>query len=165
MPSSGMLRHMVLVRTDVSEEFLCSVLGLLVTATVHSLPILATLIMEAIYSSETSVLKRATRCNMPEYGILQVSFRRNLSKTSALASYHVNQRFRRLVLGVLNMKAWRSEVNIPLALCSRCCNEIESMKLKVQQALGARCIVFRCLMRSAAVLLVCLFHIPVSLGY
>jgi hypothetical protein len=85
MASSGLLRHLDLVRTDVSEElstsfirvtkigelrttlavtsnrlFLCSMRRLLVTASVvPTSPILVTLMKETPSSSETSVLTRA----------------------------------------------------------------------------------------------------------
>jgi hypothetical protein len=99
MVSSGMLRRVALVRTDVSEElsasfirmtriselrttlavtsnqyqaFLRSVLRLLVTANVvPSSPILVTLMKGALSSSETSVLTGAIRRNIPEDTILR----------------------------------------------------------------------------------------------
>jgi hypothetical protein len=87
MASSGMVRHVAVVRTDVSEElsaflirvtripsdlvFLLSVRWLLVTASVPSSPILVILMKEALSSSETSVLTRATRRNIPEDAILE----------------------------------------------------------------------------------------------
>jgi hypothetical protein len=65
--------------------FLCSVLRLLITANVvPNSPILVTLTVEALRSSETSVLTRVTWRNSPEDGILHLS---NCSKTEM---YHVN---------------------------------------------------------------------------
>jgi hypothetical protein len=86
MESSGMLRRVALVITDVSEVFsasinilfLRSVHRLLVMAKVPSSSILDILMIEALSSSETSFLIRATRCNIPEDAILQRHRRENL---------------------------------------------------------------------------------------
>jgi hypothetical protein len=71
MLSSVLLHHVALVRSDASEELITSIIREIVTANVPSSPILVTLMMEVIHSPETSILTRATRCNILENGTLQ----------------------------------------------------------------------------------------------
>jgi hypothetical protein len=90
MVSSGMLRRVALVRTDVSEELsaffirvtriseLVTTLAVTSNIVVPSSPILVTLMKEVLSSSETSVLTRATRCNLPEDSILHSHRHKNL---------------------------------------------------------------------------------------
>jgi hypothetical protein len=97
MASSGMLRHGALVRTDVSEELSASIirvsrtgeLGTTLANIIPSSPILVTLMMEELSSSETSVLTRATRRNIPEDVILHSPCRENLRSYIALTGWTV----------------------------------------------------------------------------
>jgi hypothetical protein len=76
MPSSGMLRGVALVRTNVSEERTASIIratrigkpgNLAVTSNQHTL-----------WRNTMSVLTRVTSCNIPEDGILHSHRRENL---------------------------------------------------------------------------------------
>jgi hypothetical protein len=99
MASSGMLRRVALVRTDVTEELsaffirltkICElgVRRLLFTGSVvPSSPILVTLMMEALSSSETSVLTRGTRRDIPEDNILHSHRRENLKSYITLTGW------------------------------------------------------------------------------
>jgi hypothetical protein len=60
---------------------------LLVTADVPSTPILVTLMMEALDSSETSFFTRAIRFNTPEDGILYSQRREDLRSYIALIGW------------------------------------------------------------------------------
>jgi hypothetical protein len=75
MVSSGLLRRVALVRTDVSEELTYAAKKYISSqrTSVAISPIIVTLMKEAPGYSETSVLTRATRRNNPEDTILQIN--------------------------------------------------------------------------------------------
>jgi hypothetical protein len=112
MVSSGMLRRVAPVRTDFSEELSASFirvkrigeLGTTLAATsnrrtlrrntvvVPSSPILVTLMKEALRSSETSVLTRATWHNIHGDTILHSHCRENLKSYIALTGWTLQRR-------------------------------------------------------------------------
>jgi hypothetical protein len=84
MPSSGMLCHVALVRTDVSEERSTSIIMVTRIGELgKTLPVTSNLCMLwrntiHLHSSETSVLMRATWCNILEDDILHSHHCENL---------------------------------------------------------------------------------------
>jgi hypothetical protein len=97
MVSSGMLRRVALVRTDVSEELSVSFIRvtrigelgtMLVRANVvPSSPILVTLMKKALSYSETSVPTIATRRNIPKDANLRSHRRENLKSYIILSGF------------------------------------------------------------------------------
>jgi hypothetical protein len=94
MAFSGMLRRVALVRADVSEELSASIIRVTIigelgtTSAVNpSLTYLVTLMLEALRSSETSVLIRSARRNIPEDGILHSHRRENFKSYIALTGW------------------------------------------------------------------------------
>jgi hypothetical protein len=70
MASSGMLCHVALVTTNVSEEFSASIIRVTRIGELRTRLAITTLMMEALGSSETSVLTRSTWHNIPEDALL-----------------------------------------------------------------------------------------------
>jgi hypothetical protein len=130
-----MLRRAALVRTDVSEVLNASFIRvtricelgtklavLLVTASiVPSSPILATLMKEALSSSETLVLIRATPHNIPEDAILH-SHRREILKSYMKLSPSLITIVLRCVLNggidphILSLGIKDAKLNVPTAI-------------------------------------------------
>jgi hypothetical protein len=95
MPSAWNLHRVALVRTDDSDERIplsSGVLRLLVTSKVPTSPVLVILMMEAICSSETSVLSGATQPNMLENGILRSHCRKHIRSYYEASGYWVDGR-------------------------------------------------------------------------
>jgi hypothetical protein len=86
-PALGAFKHHAMKTHGTGGKAPCSERRLLLTANVSSSPIFVTLMKEALRSSETSVLSRATRRNIPEDDILHSHRRENLKSYIALTGW------------------------------------------------------------------------------
>jgi hypothetical protein len=116
MVSSGMLRHVTLVRTDVSEELSASFIRVTcigelgTTLAETSNP--RTLMKEALSSFETSVLTRATRRNIPEDTILHSHRRDNLKSYKVQDHLRINNGCSQIHRGVRRWKSGLASQNM-----------------------------------------------------
>jgi hypothetical protein len=94
----------------------------LVTANVPSSPILVTLMMEALHSSETLVLTRATWHRIPEDGVLHSHHSEHLKSCIALTSCAL-QRIRNVSHVRYKLGFYIPEDDI---LHSHCCEHLKS---------------------------------------
>jgi hypothetical protein len=100
MPSSWMLRHVTLVRTDVSEERSASIIRVTRIGELGMLAVTTNLGMllanchpdDGDTSSETSVFTKATRHNISEDGILHCHDSESLKSYAALTGWALQRR-------------------------------------------------------------------------
>jgi hypothetical protein len=81
-----MLSRVGLVKTDVSEELYASIIGVAGIGELRT-TMFVTLMMEVLLSPETSVLRRATRRNITEDGIIHSQRREKLKSYIALTGW------------------------------------------------------------------------------
>jgi hypothetical protein len=111
-----MLRRVALVRTDVSEERSASFIRVArigelgTTLAVTNSPILTTLMKEALSFSETSVLRIATRRNIPEDAILHSHRRENSTSYLTIIDYRFEKNEQMKCMHRMRYIVWKESI-------------------------------------------------------